>query len=128
MTDQPTAPEYEDDHVPEQSSDPQVMDENPVKKVSIAIAGVTYSIYCPADEEAHLRQAASYINNFVLDIKKDAPNLAQENLLLLSCLHLYEKIQKREQEDMDTHEHEQQSSALLNKIIEDAHSVLTSAS
>lgn len=124
MTDQPTAPEYEEDHAPEQSSAPQAVDENPVKKVSIAIAGVTYSIYCPADEEANLRQAASYINNFVLDVKKDAPNLAQENLLLLSCLNLYEKVQKRDQADEDARHSEQQSSALLNKIIEDAHSVL----
>ena len=68
----------------------QADDETPepqMKKVDIVIAGNTYQIYCPINEEEALRSAVYVINNAVLDIKAQAPNLSQENLLVL-CLSL----------------------------------------
>lgn len=95
-----------------------------LKKVDIVIAGIAYQIYCPVHEEEELRSAVYYINNFVLDIKKDATNLGQEKLLLLCCLDLYEKIHAHKKTN-DNHQHEnQQSEALLRKIITDAQSIL----
>ncbi|MEC5209396.1 cell division protein ZapA [Psychrobacter sp. PL15] len=95
-----------------------------MKKVDIAIAGITYQIYCPINEEQELRSAVYYINNFVLDIKREAPNLSQENLLVLCCLNLYEKISAHEKTS-DTHQNEsKQSEALLSKIMQDAQSIL----
>lgn len=95
-----------------------------MKKVDIVIAGVTYQIYCPADEEAELRSAVYYINDFLLNIKKDAPNLSQENLLVLCCLNLYEKIHAHKKTDDETAQASKQAEALLSKIMKDAQSIL----
>lgn len=95
-----------------------------MKKVDIFIAGVTYQIYCPINEEEELRSAVYYINNFVLDIKKEAPNLGQENLLVLCCLNLYEKIHSQTKTDETHRQKTEQSVALLNKIMQDAQSIL----
>ena len=105
----------------------QADDEKPepqMKKVDIVIAGNTYPIYCPINEEEALRSAVYVINNSVLDLKEQAPNLTQENLLVLCCLNLQEKIHSQ-QKDVEQHYHNaEQSEMLLNKIIDDADSVL----
>ena len=95
-----------------------------IKKVDIAIAGVTYPIYCPVHEQEELRSAVSYINDYALNLKRDAPSLSQESLLVLCCLNLYEKIQTHERNEEDHGQQDKQSMALLNKVIQDAHSIL----
>ena len=95
-----------------------------IKKVDIAIAGITYPIYCPVHEQEELRSAVSYINDFALNLKRDAPSLSQESLLVLCCLNLYEKIQTHERNEEDRGQQDKQSMALLNKVIQDAHSIL----
>ena len=95
-----------------------------IKKVDVAIAGVTYPIYCPVHEQEELHSAVSYINNYALDLKRDAPSLSQESLLVLCCLNLYEKIHANQRSEEDRLQQSKQSEALLNKIMKDAHSVL----
>ena len=95
-----------------------------IKKVDIAIAGVTYPIFCPVHEQEELLSAVSYINNYALDLKRDAPSLSQESILVLCCLNLYEKIHANQRSDEDRVQKEKQSQALLNKIMKDAHSIL----
>ena len=95
-----------------------------IKKVDIAIAGVTYPIFCPVHEQEELLSAVSYINNYALDLKRDAPSLSQESILVLCCLNLYEKIQANQRSDEDRLQKDKQSQALLNKIMKDAHSIL----
>lgn len=95
-----------------------------IKKVDIAIAGITYPIYCPVHEQEELRSAVAYINNYALDLRKDAPSLSQENLLVLCCLNLYEKIHANQRSDEDRLQEDKRSEALLNKIVKDAQSVL----
>lgn len=95
-----------------------------IKKVDIAIAGVTYPIYCPVHEQEELRSAVSYINNYAMDLRKEAPSLSQENLLVLCCLNLYEKIHASQRSDQDREQKDKQSEALLNKIMKDAQSIL----
>ena len=95
-----------------------------IKKVDIAIAGVTYPIYCPVHEQEELRSAVSYINNYALDLRRDAPSLSQENLLVLCCLNLYERIHASQRNDEDRQQQDKKSEALLNKIMKDAQSIL----
>lgn len=68
--------------------------DNAVKKVDIFINGRTYTINCPANEEPALERASRYINNFVQDIRRQAPQLPQEELLVLCALTLYEKAEQ----------------------------------
>ena len=103
---------------PESAPEPQI------RKVDVAIAGVTYPIFCPVHEQEELRAAVSYINDFALKLRRDAPSLSQENLLVLTCLNLYEKIQTHERNEEDRLQQSKQSEALLNKIMKDAHSIL----
>ena len=103
---------------PESAPEPQI------KKVDVAIAGVTYPIFCPVHEQEELRAAVSYINDFALKLRRDAPSLSQENLLVLTCLNLYEKIQTHERNEEDRLQQSKQSEALLNKIMKDAQSIL----
>lgn len=95
-----------------------------IKKVDIAIAGVTYPIYCPVHEQEELLSAVSYINDFALNLRRNAPNLSQENLLVLCCLNLYEKIHSNKRSEEDRLQQDKQSESLLNKIMTDAHSIL----
>ena len=95
-----------------------------IKKVDIAIAGVTYPIFCPVHEQEELLSAVSYINNYALDLKRDAPSLSQESILVLCCLNLYEKIHANQRSEEDRLQKDKQSEALLNKIMKDAHSIL----
>ena len=95
-----------------------------IKKVDVAIAGVTYPIYCPVHEQEELHSAVSYINNYALDLKRDAPSLNQESLLVLCCLNLYEKIHANQRNEEDRLQQSKQSEALINKIMKDAHSIL----
>lgn len=98
--------------------------ESQVKKVDIVIAGVTYPIYCPIHEQEELLSAVSYINNYALDLRREAPSLSQENLLVLCCLNLYEKIHANQRSEEDRLQQDKQSEALLNKIMKDAQSIL----
>lgn len=100
------------------ASEPQI------KKVDIVIAGATYAIYCPTEEEAELRAAESYLNTFASNIKKEAPKLNQENLLVLSCLNLYEQINANKVADAEQQQQHKQNEHLLNKIMQEAQSVL----
>ena len=95
-----------------------------MKKVDISIAGTTYPINCPIHEEEEVRAAVFYINDYVLNLRKNAPSLSQDSLLLLCCLSLYEKIQTNKRGEEDRSQQEKQSVALLKKVIEDAHSIL----
>ncbi len=95
-----------------------------MKKVDISIAGITYPINCPIHEEEELRSAVYYINNFALDLKTNAPNIAQENLLVLTCLNLYEQINIHKKADNDKRQGSKQAEALLNKVMSDAQSIL----
>lgn len=112
MTDQPTPAQ---DQQPEQ---PQL------KRVSIVIAGVTYAVMCPVHEEEDLRAAVYYINNFAMDIKNSAPSISQENLLVLACLNLFEKMNSQEKSASNDKNSNQQAQTLLNKIISDAKTML----
>ncbi|MBO1516978.1 cell division protein ZapA [Psychrobacter halodurans] len=101
-----------------------VTPESQVKKVDIVIAGVTYPIYCPIHEQEELLSAVSYINNYALDLRREAPSLSQENLLVLCCLNLYEKIHANQRSEEDRLQQDKQSEALLKKIMKDAQSIL----
>ena len=94
------------------------------KKIDITIADGNYSIFCPVHEEEELRLAVSYINNYALDLKKAAPNIRQENLLVLCCLDLYEKIHSNDKANETRRNEDKKSEDLLHKIIKDAQSVL----
>lgn len=102
----------------------QAAPEPQTKKVDIAIAGVTYPIYCPVHEQEELLSAVSYINDFALNLRRNSPNLSQENLLVLCCLNLYEKIHSNKRSEEDRLQQSKQSESLLNKIMKDAQSIL----
>lgn len=119
-TKKPTLESSAAQDTPTKKTDPEPQ----MKKVDIVIAGITYQIYCPVHEEAELRSAVYYINNFLLDIKKNAPSLSQENLLVLCCLNLYEKIHSNAKAAEDAAQASKQAKMLLSKIMKDAQSVL----
>ena len=62
-----------------------------IKKVDILINGRSYTINCPESEEPALQRAASYINQFMQEVRRQAPQLPQEQLLVLCALTLFEK-------------------------------------
>lgn len=95
-----------------------------MKKVTISIAGINYSVFCPVNEESELREAVYYINDFTVNIKREAPHLKQENLLVLACLNLYEKIHANNKLATKHQQDSDQTEVLLNKVIADAQSIL----
>lgn len=73
------------------------MADQQIKKVDIFINGRSYTINCPVEEEPALARAGGYINQFIRDVRRQAPQLPQEELLVLCALTLYEKAEKLEQ-------------------------------
>lgn len=71
---------------------------NQSQKVDIFINGRSYGINCPAGEEPALQRASSYINNFIQEIRRSAPQLPQEELLVLCALTLFEKAENLQNE------------------------------
>lgn len=109
---------------PEASTTP-VVEEPQFKKVAIAIAGKTYQVNCPTSEEEALRKSVSYINTFALNLKSDMPRIGQEDLLVLCCLNLYEKLQEQKASNNSELLLSQEADTLLDKIIKDAKSMLS---
>ena len=87
--------------------------------VKLTILGKPYKINCPADEQEELQEAGSYIHNFINDIYQQSPHLSQENLLVLCCLNLYEKMIENEKSLAQAEEVNQQANKLIDKIMEE---------
>lgn len=93
-------------------------------KVNVVIAGHSYSINCPADEEKQLKAAVFAINHFIHGIRQQAPNLSHENLLVLSCLNLYEKAHELQQHTNQLNHEVHQAQALIQTMLKDAQQLL----
>ena len=85
--------------------------------VKISIMGKTYTITCPEDEQDELQTASRYIDNFVQDIRNQAPHLSHENLLVLCCLNLYAESQGHQQTAKRASEEAKQIHTLLDKVL-----------
>lgn len=86
-----------------------------VKKVDILINGRSYSINCPESEEPALQRAANYVNQFIKDVRRQAPQLPQEELLVLCALTLFEKSENLQRYQ----DNESQAKQLVDKMLED---------
>lgn len=95
-----------------------------MKKVDILISGKTYSINCPEDGVDELNAASAYINDFIQELRQQAPQLSHENLLVLCCLNLYEKIHAQESLNESNTKDSEQAEILIDKIIKDTTSML----
>lgn len=93
-------------------------------KVDINISGKTYPINCPADELDELNAASNFINEFIENLRAQAPHLSHENLLVLCCLNLHEKINAQEKHEKLLAEDNKQTEALLDKLIADAQAMI----
>ena len=87
--------------------------------VDIKILNKNYTINCPVGEEAELLDANDFINTFIDDIRSQAPQLGHENLLVLCCLNLYEKLQRAQSETSDSEQGIEQANQLLDQMLED---------
>lgn len=85
------------------------------KKIDIFINGHSYGINCPASEEDNLKRAATYIQKFIQDIRKHAPNIAQDELLVLCALSLFEKSENLQQHI----DQELQAKTLVEEMLND---------
>jgi len=62
-----------------------------------------------------LQRAASYINQFMQEVRRQAPQLPQEELLVLCALTLFEKSENLQRYQ----ENESQAQDLVGKMLED---------
>lgn len=86
-----------------------------MKKVDILINGRSYTINCPASEEPALQRATSYINQFIKDVRRQAPQLPQEELLVLCALTLFENSEKLQRYQQN----ETQAQEMLDNMLQD---------
>ncbi len=87
-----------------------------LKKVDIFINGRTYTVNCPSDEQPALERASSFINSFIQDIRRQAPQLPQEELLVLCALTLYEKAEQLQALQQDNDEAKALVDGMLTQI------------
>lgn len=95
-----------------------------IKAVDIVISGATYTINCPVNEQDALIRASDYINNTIKDIRRSAPALSHENLLVLCCLNMFGQMDKISNKQKSAMVHEQAVQKLLDKISKEAASIL----
>ncbi|MGL5252971.1 MAG: cell division protein ZapA [Moraxella sp.] len=89
------------------------------KKVDILINGRSYTINCPVSEETALQRAASYVNQFVQEVRSQAPQLPQEELLVLCALTLYEKSESLQRHQ----ENEATAQAMIDAMLADVNTL-----
>ncbi|MFW2178371.1 MULTISPECIES: cell division protein ZapA [unclassified Moraxella] len=97
------------------------MTSNTMSKVDIFINGRSYTINCPSNEEPALQRASNYIQNFVQDMRRHAPQLPQEELLVLCALTLYEKSEQLEALQAQTQEASDKVNTMLQRVADIAH-------
>lgn len=95
-----------------------------VRTIQVNISGVTYPINCPVNEKEDLEKAVLYINHFIREIRKDAPTLTHENLLVLCCLNMYEEMKQQKNTQASIRANDKQMKTLIEKITQDAKSIL----
>lgn len=87
--------------------------------IDISILDKNYTINCPVGEEQELFAASDFINNFIEDLRAQAPQLPHENLLVLCCLNLYEKLQQSKNHAVANEQSIEQANQLIEQMIQD---------
>lgn len=96
------------------------------KAVDISISGTPHRIVCPADEVQNLENAAKFINDKIREIRHGikGKNPNNEELLVLTCLELYDQVQVLRNERQYFVIENERAKTLVDKMIKDARSVL----
>lgn len=96
------------------------------KAVDLNIAGTNHRINCPADEVSQLEKAGEFINDKIREIRHETKgkNLSNEELLVLICLELYDVQESLRAERRNQLSDNERARALIEKINENARSVL----
>lgn len=96
------------------------------KVVDLSIAGSSHRITCPIDEVAQLEQAGTYINDKIRELRRaiKGKNPSNEELLVLTCLELYDQCQSLNNDRKNQILANERAKALIEKITKDARSVL----
>lgn len=82
-------------------------------KVDIQILGRNYSIHCAPEEVETLQTAASHVNYQMHDMRKQAPSLEHDKLLVLTALNLCNELFEAQKNEQDA----KQSARLLEKLM-----------
>lgn len=96
------------------------------KAVDISISGTPHRIVCPADEVQNLENAAKFINDKIREIRHSikGKNPNNEELLVLTCLELYDQVQSLRGERQHYLIEKERAKTLVDKMMKDARSVL----
>lgn len=103
-----------------------IISKSTAKAVDISIAGTPHRIVCPADEVQNLENAAKFINDKIREIRHGikGKNPNNEELLVLTCLELYDQVQFLRGERQHHLIENERARTLIDKMIKDARSVL----
>lgn len=116
----------QDTHIHTDHNDLTIKEQPDVKTVHISIAGTPHRLVCPNDQVQALENAANKINEKIRDIrraiKRKHPN--NEELLVLTCLDLYDQVQTLTQQIQTHTQQTNQAIALIEKINKDARAVI----
>lgn len=107
---------FEDEAV---EPEPELDDQPKFDAIDISILDKNYTINCPVGEEQELFAASDFINNFIEDLRAQAPQLPHENLLVLCCLNLYEKLQQSKNHAVANEQSIEQANQLIEQMIQD---------
>ncbi|SJM36334.1 Z-ring-associated protein [Psychrobacter pasteurii] len=99
--------------------EPELDDQPKFDAIDISILDKNYTINCPVGEEQELFAASDFINNFIEDLRAQAPQLPHENLLVLCCLNLYEKLQQSKNHAVANEQSIEQANQLIEQMIQD---------
>lgn len=69
-------------------------DTHSLKKINIALNGRNYTVHCSANEEPTLLRAEKALTALIQDIRKQSPQLENDEIFMLCALNWYEQVEQ----------------------------------
>lgn len=98
-------------------------------RVDISLSGTPHSISCPSDKVSDLKKHTEALNTTLRQMRREiqGKNPTNEELLLLHCLELYDKMRILQMQLQDNRIEYERSVALIDKLLKNTQAVLTKA-
>lgn len=115
-----------DDPKPQSISPISVAAKPSITRVDLSIAGTPHRISCPTEEVANLNKTADALNKNLRELRSGiiGKSPSNEELLVLHCLELYDKIRELEEEKADFLAEQKDAEAMIDKLLKTTQAIL----
>ncbi len=88
--------------------------------IDIILLGRTYSVACPAGQEAALRSVAHKLEQQLVSLKNRASHLSREDLVMMAALNIGHELSEEKQKNQEYMQQVDQRIRLMQRTLEQA--------